>query len=57
MEQIILGGVPEHFNLPWHMGIEKGKFSKKGVDLKWLDFPDGTGAMCQALRDKKLTRP
>ncbi len=51
MQKITIGGVPEHFNLPWHLAIEKGLFKKKGIDLQWKEFPGGTGAMCAALRD------
>ena len=51
MKDIKIGGVPEHFNLPWHLAIESGKFSDKGINLQWQEFPGGTGAMCKALRD------
>ena len=54
MKKIIIGGVPEHFNLPWHLAIENGKFKKKGIDLHWQDFHGGTGAMCKALRDGSI---
>ena len=51
MRSITVGGVPEHFNLPWHLAIEASKFKKKGIDLIWKEFPGGTGAMCKALRE------
>jgi len=54
MKQIKIGGVPEHFNLPWHLAIESGKFSDKNIDLQWQDFHGGTGAMCAALRDGRI---
>lgn len=54
MRKIKVGGVPEHFNLPWHLGIEEGAFRSNGVDLTWRDFPDGTGAMGKALRNKEI---
>lgn len=44
-------GVPEHFNLPWHSAIENGLFSDAWIDLQWTDVPEGTGKMCQMLRD------
>lgn len=47
---IRLGGVPEHFNLPIHLAIEKGSFTKRGVDLQWTTFNGGTGQMTKALR-------
>ena len=54
MRNLTIGGVPEHFNLPWHLAIEEGKFTKEGIDLKWKEFPDGTGAMNKALRDGSI---
>lgn len=54
MRTIKVGGVPEHFNLPWHLCIDDGKFKENGLDLNWRDFPDGTGAMCKALRNKEI---
>ena len=54
MKTITIGGVPEHFNLPWHLAIEKGKFNKKGIDLIWKEFPGGTGDMCKALREGSI---
>lgn len=54
MKSIKVGGVPEHFNLPWHLCIEDGTFKENGLDLSWRDFPDGTGAMCKALRNREI---
>ncbi len=51
MKNIRIVGVPEHFNLPWHLAIEGGKFEKEGIQLEWTDVPEGTGKMCQMLRD------
>ena len=51
MKTIKIAGVPEHFNLPWHMCIEDGEFESVGIDLQWTDVPEGTGKMCQMLRD------
>ncbi len=50
MKTIKIAGVPEHFNLPWHLCIEDGEFSAVGIDLQWTDVPEGTGKMCQMLR-------
>lgn len=50
MKTIKVGGVPEHFNLPWHLCIENDKFKDSGLNVIWKDFPEGTGAMCKALR-------
>ena len=51
MKTIKIASVPEHFNLPWHMCIEDGEFEAVGIDLQWTDVPEGTGKMCQMLRD------
>ncbi|WP_017733956.1 substrate-binding domain-containing protein [Nafulsella turpanensis] len=51
---ICIGGVPEHFNLPWHLAIEKNLFKAAGIGLQWQDYPGGTGAMAKDLHDKKL---
>lgn len=54
MITIKIGGVPEHFNLPWHFAIEDGAFEKEGIDLQWQDVPEGTGRMSKLLRKKEL---
>ena len=48
--KIRCGGVPEHFNYPWHVAIEQGYFAAEGIELEWTDYKGGTGAMCQDLR-------
>ena len=53
MKTIKIAGVPEHFNLPWHLCIENGEFEEVGIDLQWTDVPEGTGKMCQLLRDNE----
>jgi len=50
---LTIAGVPEHFNLPWHLAIEKNKFTEKGINLIWKDYHGGTGAMCEALNNKE----
>ncbi|MGM8363532.1 substrate-binding domain-containing protein [Flavobacterium sp. ARAG 55.4] len=51
MKTIKIAGVPEHFNLPWHLTIENKEFEAQGIDLQWTDVPEGTGKMCQMLRE------
>ncbi len=51
MKIIKIAGVPEHFNLPWHLSIENNEFQEIGIDLQWKDVPEGTGKMCQMLRE------
>ena len=54
MVKINIGGVPEHFNYPWHFGIKNELFKSKGIDLNWKNYPGGTGDMCKDLRSKQL---
>ncbi len=42
-----LGGVPEHFNLPWHLAIESP--ACHDLDLRWEDQHGGTGEMLAKL--------
>ena len=51
---IVVAGVPEHFNLPWHLGVEENAFSDAGVDLTYREFPGGTGAMTRALAAQEV---
>ena len=54
MKTLKVGGVPEHFNLPIHLCIEEGLFKAEGIEVEWIEFPGGTGAMNAALRDKEI---
>ena len=54
MKKIRIGGVPEHFNLPWHLAIENGHFEKAGIEVEWQTFHGGTGAMTRALRNNEV---
>lgn len=54
MNTLKIGSVPEHFNLPWHLCIENNAFNKEGINIEWIDFPGGTGAMTKALRNKEI---
>lgn len=49
-----IGGVPEHFNLPWKLAIEEGKFREKNIHLHWEDMTGGTGQMVRGLENKSL---
>ena len=50
MTTIKIAGVPEHFNLPWHLALENNEFEAQEIDLQWTDVPEGTGKMCEMLR-------
>ena len=49
-----VGGVPEHFNLPWKLALADSAFAATGIDVEFVDYPGGTGAMNAALRDEEL---
>ncbi|SNR45063.1 NMT1/THI5 like [Maribacter sedimenticola] len=53
MKTVKIIGVPEHFNLPWHLAIDEGAFRERGIDLVWTDVPEGTGRMCNLLKDNE----
>lgn len=49
IEPLKIGGVPEHFNLPWQLALERNLFQDQHIDLEWSFFAGGTGAMTKAL--------
>lgn len=51
MKQVKIVGVPEHFNLPWHLAIEESAFEDRGIQLQWEDVPEGTGQMAKLLEN------
>ena len=53
-KKLIIGGVPEHFNLPWHQLIDSKPDHLIDSQLLWKDFKGGTGAMCKALQSKEI---
>jgi ABC-type nitrate/sulfonate/bicarbonate transport system substrate-binding protein len=54
MKKFYIGGVPEHFNLPWYLTLRNKEYQNENINLRWKDFHGGTGAMCQALRNKEI---
>ena len=54
LHRLRVGGVPEHFNAPWHSAASKGAFTAAGLQIDWVDFPGGTGAMNKALRQGEI---
>jgi sulfonate transport system substrate-binding protein len=54
MKNIRVGGVPEHFNYPWHYGIQAGIFDAYGLTIDWTDVKGGSGAMCKMLENDEL---
>jgi len=49
-----IAGVPEHFNLPWHLTLPNWNQQNPGISATWTDYPSGTGAMVQALLQETL---
>ncbi len=54
MKTIHIGGVPEHFNLPWYLTLRNKEYHEKDINLRWKDYYGGTGEMCKALRNKEI---
>jgi ABC-type nitrate/sulfonate/bicarbonate transport system substrate-binding protein len=52
--QFRIGGVPEHFNMPWHRALESGATQATGLDCSWRDYSTGTGAMLADLAAGEL---
>jgi ABC-type nitrate/sulfonate/bicarbonate transport system substrate-binding protein len=50
MKRFRIGGVPEHFNLPWRLAIEEGRIADMGVEMHWSDMAGGTGQMIKGLQ-------
>lgn len=51
MKKVTIAGVPEHFNLPWHLALDDNAFEDRGIDLDFIEVPEGSGKMCQMLRN------
>jgi ABC-type nitrate/sulfonate/bicarbonate transport system substrate-binding protein len=49
-----IGGVPEHFNLPWQLAAERDIFSNHHINMAWTVYAGGTGAMTKALKSGEL---
>lgn len=54
MKEIRIGGVPEHFNLPWITWLELHGNSFENWQFSWQDMPGGSGAMVEALKQNEL---
>lgn len=54
MINLTIGGVPEHFNYPWYLTLKNKEYSKYNINLRWKDFPGGTGEMNAALRSSEI---
>lgn len=54
MIDLKIGGVPEHFNYPWYLTLKSKEYAKFNINLRWEDYPGGTGQMATALREGKV---
>lgn len=54
MKTVRIGGVPEHFNYAWYIGLKRNAFKAQGIDLRWVDCPGGTGQMTEALKQNSI---
>lgn len=54
MLSLKIGGVPEHFNLPWHLAMENNFFKKEGIQVNWTTCKGGTGQMTQKILQAEL---
>lgn len=54
MINLKIGGVPEHFNYPWYLTLKNKAYTPHNINLRWKDFPGGTGAMAKALRTGEI---
>ncbi len=49
-----VGGVPEHFNLPWHLACEGNQFQIAGANVSFREYGGGTGQLADALQRNQL---
>lgn len=54
MKTIKIAGVPEHFNAPWKYALENNLFTAAGLQIEFIEYSTGTGAMCQDLSLEKI---
>src|SRR5690554_8217941 len=54
MKDLIIGGVPEHFNFSWYLTLKAKSYQEKGINLRWKDYAGGTGEMNNELRNKEI---
>lgn len=54
MKKYHIGGVPEHFNLPWYLTLRDKEYAAHDINLRWEDYHGGTGQMCKALREGEI---
>ena len=53
IKKVRIGGVNEHFNLPW-IKLSENKNSSLGFELEWKAFAGGTGVLTNALHQNEI---
>lgn len=51
LQPLRMGGVPEHFNEPFHIAQQRGFFEKLNLNVEWQVIKEGSGAMLTALKN------
>ena len=51
---IRVGGVPEHFNLPWHHALASRDFDELGLNVEFQECAGGTGEMTSLMKSGQL---
>jgi len=54
MTEIRVGGVPEHFNIPWEIAQNKNLCNIDGININFIKIAGGTGEMLSSLKANKL---
>mmetsp|Transcript_128600 Transcript_128600/g.250616 ORF Transcript_128600/g.250616 Transcript_128600/m.250616 type:complete len:343 (-) Transcript_128600:54-1082(-) len=54
MPALRVGGVPQHFNTPFHLAKQRHLYKKAGFEMQWTMYPGGTGAMAAALEASEI---
>ena len=52
--QIRAGAVPEHFFFPWKKWLDSNGGKSGDLSWTWEEYPGGSGAMLQALKENRL---
>ncbi|XOV94317.1 MAG: ABC transporter substrate-binding protein [Bacteroidota bacterium] len=54
MTKLKVGGVPEHFNMPWHYMVQNKLLKPHDIEIEWIDYPGGTGDLVKSLDSGEL---
>jgi ABC-type nitrate/sulfonate/bicarbonate transport system substrate-binding protein len=54
IKSLRIGGVPEHFNEPFHLAQQYGLWEKMNLNIEWHVIREGSGAMLAAIKNEKV---